>query len=203
MVARKGAALIALTLGVALVGCPARQAADQTPPETPIVAQDQTNEEGQEMDWKLTCAAFSNGQRIPVKYTGDGEDVSPPLQWTAPPEGTVELALICHDPDAPRAGGWTHWVLYGLGPEVTELPEKMPTTAVVESPACRQGHNSWPTVGYKGPAPPPGKPHRYQFTLYALSDALSLTTVPDRDALLAAMEGKVIAQTTLEGIYSR
>lgn len=199
------AALVWLALAVVvLVGCPKQQAADQTPAAPPAVTQEHSEEEGGQMDWKLTSPAFAHGERIPAKYTADGEDISPPLQWTDPPEGTVELALVCHDPDAPRAGGWTHWVLYGLSPEVRELPERMPTTEVVDKPACRQGHNSWPTVGYKGPSPPPGTGvHRYQFTLYALATRLSFPKPPDRDALLKAIKDHTLAETMLEGTYSR
>jgi Raf kinase inhibitor-like YbhB/YbcL family protein len=82
------------------------------------------------------------GERIPKKYTADGDDLSPPLAWTEPPEGTVELALICDDPDAP-AGTWNHWIVYGLSPEVKGLKEGIPTTATVPEPALKQGVTSF------------------------------------------------------------
>ena len=155
------------------------------------------------MGWRITSNAFAEGERIPEKYTADGENVSPPIDFGEAPEGTVEVALICHDPDAPREGGWTHWVLWGLSPDVEALPEAVPTTAQVEDPPCMQGENSGGKIGYMGPSPPPGDPHRYQFTAYALSESVSPGDAADRDALLAAMEGNIIAQTMLEGLYSR
>ncbi|MCD6360287.1 MAG: YbhB/YbcL family Raf kinase inhibitor-like protein [Armatimonadetes bacterium] len=156
------------------------------------------------MNWKITSTAFENGERIPARYTCEGENLSPPINLGDIPEGTVELALICHDIDAPRQGGWTHWVLYGLPPDVTELPEGIPADETVDDPPCRQGNNTFPTIGYSGPCPPPGHgDHRYQFTAYALREKLTFNEPPDRDALLAAMEGKIIAQAMLEGTYSR
>lgn len=156
------------------------------------------------MDWKITSTAFAPGERVPVKYTADGENVSPPLQWTAPPEGTVELALVCHDPDARREGGFTHWVVYAIEPTVTALPENMPQTTGGGDVACMQGLNGAGQPGYRGPAPPPGSgAHRYQFTLYALSTGVLFEAPPDRDTLLDAVKQHTIAQTVLEGIYSR
>ena len=154
------------------------------------------------MNWELTSSAFTNGQRIPAKYTGDGADTSPPLSWPRPPEGTQELALICDDPDAPR-GTFTHWVLYALAPDATALPESLPREGTLTSPACRQGANSAGKTGYLGPAPPPGKPHRYQFTLYALRAPTALPAGADKGQLLRAMEGKIVGETTLEGLYGR
>ena len=155
------------------------------------------------MGMAITSTAFKQGERIPVKYTADGENVSPPLQWTGVPEGTRTLALICHDPDAPREGGFTHWVLYAMQPTVTGLPENMPKSTGGGDVPCMQGLNGAGRPGYMGPSPPPGKPHRYQFTLYALSDDVVFETPPDRVRLLEAMQGHIIAQTTLEGLYGR
>jgi len=189
-----------------LVGCPTQQAAEETPPAPPQpVAEDQPspNEGEQATGMMITSTAFKNGERIPVKYTADGENVSPPLQWTGVPEETIRLALICHDPDAPREGGFTHWVLYGLQPNVSGLPENMPKTTSGGDVPCLQGFNSAGKPGYMGPSPPPGKPHRYQFTLYALSDDVTFEAPPDRAKLLKAMEGHITAQTTLEGLYGR
>lgn len=186
--------LIAVTC---LTGCPQPQA------EAPPIAQTDGVEEEQTMTWTITSPEFENGERLPDKYTCAGAGVSPPINLGEVPEGTVELALICHDPDAPREGGWTHWVLYGLSPDVAALPEAIPTTEEVEDPSCRQGDNSLPTIGYQGACPPPGAPHRYQFTAYALSEKLAFDDTPDRAALLAAVEGKIIAKTTLTGTYSR
>ncbi|MFQ5809726.1 MAG: YbhB/YbcL family Raf kinase inhibitor-like protein [Armatimonadota bacterium] len=154
------------------------------------------------MDWELTSTAFADGERIPDQYTADGANVSPPLAWTDPPEGTVELALICDDPDAPR-GTWNHWIVYGLSPDVTGLPEGVATDASVAEPALKQGVTSFRKPGYGGPSPPPGAPHRYQFTLYALSATTDLDPGATKDQVLAAIEGNELARTTLEGLYSR
>ena len=154
------------------------------------------------MDWKLTSTAFAAGERIPAQYTGDGQSLSPPLSWTAPPADAQELILICDDPDAP-SGTFTHWLLYGLSPQATSLPEGLPPQPTLEQPACRQGVSSARRVGYVGPAPPPGKPHRYQFTLYALSAPSGLPPGASKPQVESALADKVLAQTTLEGLYGR
>src|SRR3954451_7281041 len=109
----------------------------------------------------LTSPAFADGEIAP-KYTCDGDDVSPPLAWTAPPEETVTLALCLDDPDAGRYP-FTHWLAWGLPPEGS-LPEGEPAPA--------EGRNDFGAPGYRGPCPPPGKPHRYVFTIYALDTEL-------------------------------
>ncbi len=201
-----GVVLLVLGAFAALSGCPKPPA--QPPPGAPAVMAPTPGtaapSEGDEVDvdFTLTSAAFAHQTRIPEKYTGDGEDVSPPLSWTAPPEGTKELVLICDDPDAP-VGTWNHWVLYGLSPEATSLPEGIPTQGTVDEPALMQGLNTWPKVGYGGPAPPRGRPHRYQFTLYAVGKELGLEPEATKDKVLAAMKDSVLAKTTLEGVYSR
>ncbi len=154
------------------------------------------------MKMTLVCPAFADGQLIPAKYTADGADVSPPLKWSGVPEGTRSLALLVDDPDAP-VGNWTHWVLYELPASATELPERTPKMHVMPNGA-RQGLNDFKKPGYGGPAPPPGKPHRYIFTLYALDQHLALT--PDtttRKELSAAIQGHVLAQAQITGIYQR
>ena len=116
----------------------------------------------------VTSTAFEPNKPIPKKYTGDGEDASPPLAWTKVPEGTKELALICDDPDAP-VGTWTHWVLYKIPADTTSLPEGLPREKTLNKPAgAVQGVNSWHSdnLGYRGPAPPAGKLHHYHFKLY-------------------------------------
>jgi len=150
---------------------------------------------------KLTSTAFAEGQPIPVKHTGQGQDVSPPLKWTDVPPGAKSLALICDDPDAP-VGTWVHWVLYGLPPTVTELPEKVPATETLPNGAC-QGLNDFRRVGYGGPYPPPGPAHRYFFKLYVLDAELSLKPKATKQELLRAMEGHILAQAQLMGTYRR
>jgi Raf kinase inhibitor-like YbhB/YbcL family protein len=150
---------------------------------------------------QLTSAAFGHGSRIPGVNTCEGEDTSPPLKWTAPPGGTQSLALVCDDPDAPR-GTWVHWVLYNLPKETVELNPGVP--AVPELPSgARQGRNDSGGVGYMGPCPPPGKPHRYFFRLYALDISLSLPAGASKADLERAMDQHILGQGTLMGTYER
>jgi len=149
------------------------------------------------MAFELTSAAFQHGQSIPKQYTADGRICSPPLKWTMPPNGTRSLALICEDPDAPR-GIFTHWVAYNLLPQPTELGE-----GGALSGHAMLGTNDFGKAGYGGPAPPPGKPHRYFFRLYALDDALDLHPGSKRNDLLDAMQGHILAEAELMGAYGR
>jgi Raf kinase inhibitor-like YbhB/YbcL family protein len=149
----------------------------------------------------LESAAFREGETIPREYTGDGKDISPPLRWPAAPEGAKSFALICDDPDAPR-GTWVHWVLYNLPGDVREVGPEVPPREVLANGA-RQGKNDFGRIGYGGPAPPRGKPHRYFFKLYALDRALDLAAGATKDQLLAAMKGHVLAEGQLMGKYGR
>ena len=153
------------------------------------------------MSITITSTAFQDGQPIPRKYTGDGPDKSPPLQWSEPPAETKSPALICDDPDAPH-GTWVHWVLYGLSPVTRELNEGVPTTEKLVSSAM-QGTNDFGNIGYGGPAPPKGNPHRYFFKLYALSEELDLAPGATKAELLDAMKGKIVAEGQLMGTYQR
>lgn len=167
------------------------------------VPEELVDEEETQMEWTITSSAFEDGDMIPEKYTDDGQDISPPLTFEGVPEDAVELALICHDPDAPREGGWTHWVVYGMAPDIGGLPENIPAEATVVDPELMQGTNSWGNIGYGGPAPPEGEPHRYQFRGYALSESLDLEPGATSDELEAAMQGKIIGEAILEGLYGR
>ena len=160
------------------------------------------------MKFTLTSSAFSSGQKIPKRYTGDGADVSPALSWGQTPAGTKELALICDDPDAPTPEPWVHWVLYAIPATVTSLAEGIDPTPRPASPAeARQGKNSWDsgrTIGYRGPAPPPGHGvHHYHFRLYALDARLDLAPGRDKQQLLKTLEGHVLAEAELVGVYQR
>jgi Raf kinase inhibitor-like YbhB/YbcL family protein len=152
------------------------------------------------MPFELTSTAFAPAEPIPQKYTCDGQDVSPPLQWSDPPQGTQSLALICDDPDAP-IGTWVHWVLYNLPAESRSLPEAVPSDADL-SDGSRHGNNSWRRPGYGGPCPPGGT-HRYFFKLYALDTVLDLKAGAGKKQALQAMEGHILAQAELMGVYSR
>ena len=155
------------------------------------------------MAMEIHSDAFAHEQTIPRRHTADGPDLSPPLAFSAPSEGTKELALIMDDPDAPR-GTWVHWVLYGLPPDTPGLPEGVaPTATLSDPPGAVQGINSAGKTGYRGPAPPPGKPHRYFFRLYALDAALDLAPGLTVQQLLKAMEGHVLARGELMGRYAR
>lgn len=129
-----------------------------------------------------------------MQYTCDGEDVSPPLQWSGVPPEAARLALIVDDPDAP-AGTWVHWVLFDMPADLRELPEG--------GEAGVQGQTSFGQVGYGGPCPPGGSEHRYFFRLYALDQALGLPEGASRAEVDAAMEGHILAQAELMGLYGR
>ena len=153
------------------------------------------------MSIELTSTAFQDGQAIPKQYTGDGRDLSPPLKWNDSPSGTKSLALICEDPDAPR-GSFTHWVLFNLPAGSRELAEGVPPEATLGDGSA-QGTNDFGRIGYGGPAPPPGNPHRYVFSVYALEDSPAVQPGATRDEILAAMKGHILARGQLTGKYGR
>ncbi len=153
------------------------------------------------MTIQLTSSAFTEGAPIPLKYTCDGEDRSPPLRWSGVPPGTKSIALICDDPDAP-VGTWVHWVLYNIPAATLELPEGVATGEVVLGGA-RQGINDFKRIGYGGPCPPRGNPHRYFFKLYALDAELSLKPKATKKDLVSAMQGHLLAEGQLVGTYKR
>jgi len=152
------------------------------------------------MPFELTSTAFAPGEPIPRKYSCDGEDISPPLQWSDPPQGTQSFALIADDPDAPL-GTWVHWVLYNLPAEARALPEAVPPDAELPD-GSRHGQNSWRRLDYGGPCPPSGT-HRYVFKLYALDMVLDLKAGASKKQVLKAMEGHILAQAEVMGVYSR
>ncbi|MBN1868326.1 YbhB/YbcL family Raf kinase inhibitor-like protein [Candidatus Sumerlaeota bacterium] len=157
------------------------------------------------MKIKLTCESFGNGKRIPVEFTSDGTDLSPPLQWSAVPEGTAELALIVDDPDAPSAEPWVHWVIYRIPPGAQGLPQGVsPDLAIRGMEEVLQGRNSWGSIGYRGPAPPRGHGrHRYVFKIYAVDRVLPLKPGMDKRSLLHALSGHILAEGELSGTYER
>ena len=153
------------------------------------------------MSFALESSAFANGATIPRQYTCDGADQSPPLQWFELPEGTGSLALIVEDPDAPR-GTFVHWVLYHLPPEPPDLAAGTPRQAILPNGA-RQGRNDFRRVGYGGPCPPRGPAHHYHFRLYALDAAPDLTPGASASEVRAAMNGHVLGEAELIGLYGR
>jgi Raf kinase inhibitor-like YbhB/YbcL family protein len=150
---------------------------------------------------ELVSSAFSDGMPIPVKYTADGQDISPPLKWTAGPATTKGYCLICDDPDAP-SGTWVHWVVYNIPPHVLELPEGLPKDPNLQE-GIRQGITSFGSTGYGGPAPPKGKQHHYYFKLYALDSVIDLKPAATEAQLVKAIQGRVIAEAKLMGTYQR
>jgi Raf kinase inhibitor-like YbhB/YbcL family protein len=150
---------------------------------------------------RLTSTAFEEGAVIPKNYTGDGQDISPPLLWADAPGATQSFALISDDPDAPR-GTWFHWVLWNLPADQHELSEGV-TVDPTAVGGARQGKNDFGNVGYGGPAPPPGKPHRYFFRIYALDRTLDLPEGATKGQLEQAMKGHTLASGRLMAKYGR
>jgi hypothetical protein len=150
---------------------------------------------------QLTSTAFAEGTPIPGKYTCDGKNVSPPLKWSGAPAGAKALVLIVDDPDAP-SGTWVHWVLYDLPATVSELAEDVSKSQYVAGVA-KQGLNDFQHLGYGGPCPPHGKPHRYFFKLYALDAPLDLKPGLTKKDIERAMEKHVLAHCQLMGTYKR
>ncbi|MFO0968372.1 MAG: YbhB/YbcL family Raf kinase inhibitor-like protein [Gemmataceae bacterium] len=149
----------------------------------------------------LTSSAFNDGDTIPIRHTADGPNISPALEWTGAPASAKSFALICDDPDAPR-GTWVHWVLFNLPADATALPEGVATAPTLDIGAA-QGKNDFRNPGYGGPSPPPGKPHRYFFRLYALDATLKLAPGCSRADLDHAMQGHLLASAQLMGKYGR
>lgn len=155
---------------------------------------------GSGMELDIRSRAFEKGKAIPMKYTCDGDDVSPPLKWSQPPENTKSMVLICDDPDAPM-GTWVHWVLYGLSPETLELPEGISNEKEVLGGA-KHGVNDFRKYGYGGPCPPGGT-HRYFFKLYAVDKKIEMDAGATKDEVLKAIKGHILAEGQLMGKYSR
>ncbi len=153
------------------------------------------------MSFTLSSPAFENGGEIPGKYTCVGDDISPELVWENPPDATSGFALICEDTDAPGAA-WVHWVIWGIPPAVRKLPEGVPLDPVLDNGAG-QGITDFRRLGYGGPCPPPGRPHRYFFKLYALDRAILLPPGGTKEDLLAAIDGHILAETSLMGTFKR
>ena len=151
---------------------------------------------------KLISQEIQNGQPIPRRFTCDGENISPRLQWKDAPAATGSFALIVHDPDAPRHDGFTHWVLYNIPPSASEIPENVPKGQQQIRGLGVQGKNDAGQFGYMGPCPPSGS-HRYFARLYALRKELSLKSGATREELQSAMQGLEIEQAETMGTYSR
>ncbi len=163
-------------------------------PSTPLITP-------QPVGLSLNSSAFSAGEMIPSQHTCKGADRSPALAWKVTTPEVASYALIMDDPDAPL-GTFTHWVLYNIPAERRDLPEGIPNQETVPG-IVTQGRNDFGRVGYGGPCPPPGKPHRYRFTLYALNLSPTLPTGLDKSTLLQTINNHVLVSATLEGFYGR
>lgn len=152
------------------------------------------------MTFGLESSAFSHGDPIPHIYSCDGENVSPPLAWGEPPDGTKSLVLIMDDPDAP-SGDFVHWVLYGLPAGAGSLPQGVPAEES-RSDGSRQGKNGRGQIGYTGPCPPGGT-HRYFFRLHAVDIQLDLQAGESKTAVLQHIDGHTLATAELMGTFSR
>lgn len=178
---------LALLLGL-LAACQGEEtASDQQP--------------GVGVNLQVKSTAFAQSEEIPVRFTCDGEDVSPPLSWSEPPPGTQSLVLIADDPDAP-GGTWDHWVLFNIPAAVRLLPENVPADPH-PSGMGTQGSNSWQNLGYGGPCPPSGSTHRYYFHIHALDSELDLEAGSTKKEIEQAMEGHILAQGALMARYGR
>ena len=179
-------AVLVLLLGMGAVACGGN--GDETAPSG-----------GAEME--LTSAAFQEGGTIPTEHTCDGLDISPALSWSGAPEGTQSFALILDDPDAP-GGAFTHWVIFNIHADTLELEEAIPVTPQLANGA-QQGDNDFGTIGYRGPCPPSGASHHYNFAVYALDITLELTAGATKAQLLNAMQGHILAQGGLVAVCQR
>lgn len=156
------------------------------------------------MTLSITSPAFSSGEPMPSLYTCEGQNVSPPLQWSGAPAGTRSLVLIVDDPDAPDPRAplrvWVHWMLYDLPADSDRLPEAVAPDEL--PPGTREGLNDWKRTGYRGPCPPIGR-HRYFHKLYALDVELRPLAISTREELEKVIQGHVLARAELMGTYQR
>lgn len=149
---------------------------------------------------RLSSSSFKDGGTIPTRFTCDGEDISPPLHFSGLPGGTRSVALVCDDPDAP-VGTWVHWVIYNLPADTAALDEALPAKETLPD-GSMQGMTDFQRIGYGGPCPPAGT-HRYFFKLYALNTMLDLPPGVSKSGLIEAMEGHLLSECRLIGLYSR
>jgi len=152
---------------------------------------------------KITSDDFNDGTRLSDVHAYARENESPHLAWEDIPDGTVEFAIICDDPDAP-VGNWVHWVLYEIPANITSLPRGIESNSELEEiGGARHGVNSWGNNGYDGPHPPPGPEHRYIFQVFALNKKLDLPYGANSNTLRKAMTGRIIEEAEITGTYSR
>jgi Raf kinase inhibitor-like YbhB/YbcL family protein len=158
---------------------------------------------------ELTSSVFKNDQNIPIRYSGEGENVSPPLEWSNAPAGCNSFVLICEDPDAPKREGkeypFVHWLIYDISGSIDLLPERLPKDQKLHLPLLAiQGRNSFGKIGYDGPMPPAGSgAHHYIFTLYALKSELGIEPGATKAEVEEAMRDKILGEARIIGQYER
>lgn len=177
-----------LILCAAIAGVLATTGSTMTPPET-------------KRKMEISSGAFKDGQPIPIQYTCGGKNISPPLTWKGAPGNTQSFVLMVDDPDSPT-GIWTHWALFNVPSDISELDEDF-TKPQAATPSAKEGLNSFKKVGYGGPCPPAGKQHRYFFKIYALDITLNLQSGASRNDIEAAMTKHILAIGQLMGTYQR
>lgn len=150
---------------------------------------------------EIHSSVFENQKPIPMRYTCEGEDLSPPLTFAGVPQGTKSLVLIVDDPDAPR-GTFDHWIVWNIPPTLAGLSEGAKELFSKNS-AVKQGLNGFQDKKYRGPCPPPGKPHRYFFKLYALDNLLDLKEGVSKQEVEKAIQGHTLEKAELIGTYQR
>ncbi len=156
----------------------------------------------------VTSPAFKHGAALPVDYTADGKNISPPLSWSNLPAGTKEIAVIHEDPTAPTSQPFVHWVIYKIPATAKGLPENIPADPAAAMPTeltgALQGVSGFRRPGYRGPAPPkPGRVHEYHFIVYALDAPLDVQAGLTKAQLLEAMKVHIIGQGEIIGTYQR
>jgi Raf kinase inhibitor-like YbhB/YbcL family protein len=155
----------------------------------------------------VTSPTLKAGETIPRDYTADGRNVSPPLQWSGAPASTKEFAVICDDPDVPMPQPFVHWLIYKIPGTAKGLPENIPidpaTPMLPEIAGAVQGISGFKRPIYRGPAPPPGKPHHYHFKVYAIDAVLDLKPGLTKAELLEAIKGHIVGEGELVAIYER
>ncbi len=149
----------------------------------------------------ISSAAFEDGDSIPVEYTCDGNNTSPPLRWSDVPSGTRSIAILVDDPDAPT-GIFRHWSVYNIPSGTRSLPTGQASTIKLKD-STRQAINTFDNIGYSGPCPPEGQEHEYVFFIYALSEPLDLDDDVTALDVSAALRGKVVGTGSFSGMYVR
>jgi len=156
---------------------------------------------GDAMGMELTSVAFKDGGDIPLRYTGLGENISPELAWSGVPDGTKSFVLIVEDPDAP-SGTWVHWLVYNIPKDFRGFSEGASGSSNLGK-GTTEGRNSFRERGYGGPEPPPGSPHRYIFTVYALGNVVNIPSGANKNKVESAMKGRILDSAQLSGRFGR